>query len=87
MHLSRRMTSAVQQRVQFDREQLQAFKSQAYLKFGETISMDRFLESSDPGKKRRSNEIQARLNGCRERIRQLTEVKVVADRTFDPTPD
>ena len=67
----------VLQRVQFDREQLQAFKSQAYLKFGESISMDRFLENSDPEKKRRSNELQTKLNGCRERIRQLTEAKVI----------
>jgi len=42
--------------------------------------MDRFLENSDPEKKRRSNEIQAKLNGCRERIRQLTEAK---HRPFD----
>jgi len=42
--------------------------------------MDRFLENSDPEKKGRSNEIQARLNGCRERIRQLTEAK---HRPFD----
>jgi len=66
----------MRQRVQFDREQLQAFKSQAYVKFGETISMDRFLENTDPEKKRRSNEIQVKLNWCRERIRQLTEAKV-----------
>ena len=65
--------------MQFDREQLQAFKSQAYIQFGETISMDRFLENSDQEKKRRSNEIQAKLNGCRERIRQLTEAKVTVD--------
>lgn len=75
----------VQQRVQFDREQLQAFKSQAYLKFGETISMDRFLENSDPEKKQRSNEIQAKLNGCRERIRQLTEAKVIVARILTGT--
>lgn len=77
----------VQQRVQFDREQLQAFKSQAYLKFGEIISMDRFLESSNPEKKRRSNNIQAKLNGCRERIRQLTEAKVIVVRLLDWNPD
>ena len=71
-----RTDAVAPQRVQFDREQLQAFKSQAYVKFGETISVDRFLENSDPEKKRRSNEIQAKLNRCRERIRQLTEVKV-----------
>jgi len=45
--------------------------------------MDRFLESSDPEKKRRSNEIQAKLNWCRERIRQLTEAKVTVDRLID----
>jgi ubiquitin carboxyl-terminal hydrolase 25/28 len=69
--------TVTQQRVQFDREQLQAFKSQAYVKFGEALYMDRFLEHSDPEKKQRSNEIQAKLNGCRERIRQLTEAKVI----------
>lgn len=68
------------QRVQFDRERLQAFKSQAYIQFRETISMDRFLENSDQEKKQQSNEIQAKLNGCRERIRQLTEAK---HRPFD----
>jgi len=73
-------TIDVWQRVQFDREQLQAFKSQAYVKFWETISMDRFLENSDPEKKRQSNEIQANLNSCRERIRQLTETKVTVER-------
>lgn len=40
--------------------------------------MDRFLESSDPLKKARSKAIQGQLNGCRERIRQLTETKASA---------
>ena len=78
-------TTVVRQRVQFDREQLQAFKSQAYVKFGETISMDRFLENSDPEKKRRSNEIQVKLNWCRERVRQLTEAKVTVGRLITRT--
>lgn len=77
----------VQQRVQFDREQLQAFKSQAYVKFGETIYMDRFLEHSDSEKKRRSNEIQAKLDGCRERIRQLTEAKVIVEGVLERNRD
>ena len=49
--------------------------------------MDRFLENSDPQKKRRSNEIQVKLNWCRERIRQLTEAKVTVDRPIDLNPD
>jgi ubiquitin carboxyl-terminal hydrolase 25 len=62
--------------VQFNRDQLQAFKSQAYVKFWETIAMDRFLDSADIHKKARSKAVQGQLNSCRERIRQLTETKV-----------
>jgi ubiquitin carboxyl-terminal hydrolase 25/28 len=58
--------------VQFNRNQLQVFKSQAYVKFWE---MDRFIESSGPLKKARSKAIQGHLNGCKERIRLLTEIK------------
>ncbi|KAG2365462.1 hypothetical protein BDR07DRAFT_1449769 [Suillus spraguei] len=36
------------QRVQFNRETLQPYKSQAYVKFGETIYMDRFLDTANP---------------------------------------
>ncbi|KAG6829774.1 hypothetical protein H0H92_003564 [Tricholoma furcatifolium] len=63
------------QRVQFNRETLQPYKSQAYVKFGETIYMDRFLDSADPEKKARSKAIQARLNTVRERTRLLVEGK------------
>jgi len=49
--------------------------------------MDRFLENSDPEKKRRSNEIQVKLNWGRERIRQLTEAKVSVDCLLDRNPD
>ncbi|KII93273.1 hypothetical protein PLICRDRAFT_35462 [Plicaturopsis crispa FD-325 SS-3] len=60
------------QRVQFNRETLQPYKSQAHVKFGETIYMDRFLESADPQKRARAKIIQAELSSCRERIRLLT---------------
>ncbi|KAF9225295.1 cysteine proteinase [Gyrodon lividus] len=63
------------QRVQFNRETLQPYKSQAYVKFVETIYMDRFLDSADPQKKARSKSIQAALNARRERLRLLTEHK------------
>ncbi|PIL31016.1 hypothetical protein GSI_05709 [Ganoderma sinense ZZ0214-1] len=55
------------QRVQFNRETQQAYKSQAYVKFGETLYMDRFLDSADPGKKARSKAIQTELTIARER--------------------
>lgn len=63
------------QRVQFNRETLQPYKSQAYVKFGETIYMDRFLDTADPGKRTRSKEIQTELNAQRERLRLLTQDK------------
>lgn len=64
------------QRVQFNRETLQPYKSQAYVKFGEKIYMDRFIDAADPSKKSRSKAIQADLNSCRERINILTHGKV-----------
>ncbi|KAI6048070.1 hypothetical protein EDC04DRAFT_2886852 [Pisolithus marmoratus] len=64
------------QRVQFNRETLQPYKSQVYVKFGETIYMDRFLDTADPLKKAKSKSIQAALNSYRERLRLLTEDKV-----------
>ncbi|KAI0640335.1 cysteine proteinase [Trametes polyzona] len=63
------------QRVQFNRETQQPYKSQAYVKFGETIYMDRFLDSADPEKKARSKEIQAELTAARERVYKLTQGK------------
>ncbi|TDL19407.1 cysteine proteinase [Rickenella mellea] len=63
------------QRVQFNRETLQPYKSHAYVKFGETISMDRFLSDANPEKKARSEAIQAELNACRDRIQMLTQGK------------
>jgi len=63
------------QRVQFNRETLQPYKSQAYVKFGETIYMDRFIDGADPTKKARSKVIQAELTTCRERINVLTHDK------------
>ncbi|KAJ7665439.1 hypothetical protein DFH06DRAFT_1187350 [Mycena polygramma] len=63
------------QRVQFNRDTLQPYKSQAYVKFGETIYMDRFLDSADPQKKAQGKVIQAELTTCRERIRTLLSSK------------
>ncbi|KAF5385340.1 hypothetical protein D9615_001037 [Tricholomella constricta] len=63
------------QRVQFNRETLQPYKSQAYVKFGETIHMDRFMDNADPHKKAQSKTIQTQLNACRERVRILLDGK------------
>ncbi|KAI0045879.1 cysteine proteinase [Auriscalpium vulgare] len=65
------------QRAQFDRETMQPYKSQAFVKFGETIYMDRFLDSASPDKKNRSKAIQSELSSCRDRIHQLTTGKHV----------
>ena len=63
--------------MQFNRETQQAYKSQAYVKFGETLYMDRFLESADPGKKARSKAVQTELTSARERVQRLTQGKVL----------
>ncbi|PCH34498.1 cysteine proteinase [Wolfiporia cocos MD-104 SS10] len=63
------------QRVQFDRETQQAYKSQAYVKFDEAIFMDRFLDTGDPDKKTRSKVVQIELNASREKIQRLTHDK------------
>lgn len=65
--------------MQFNRETLQPYKSQAYVKFGETIYMDRFLDSADAHKKAKSKRIQTALIAQRERLRLLTEHKVRVD--------
>ncbi|KAH9019093.1 hypothetical protein EDB84DRAFT_1625466 [Lactarius hengduanensis] len=59
------------QRVQWDRETGQSWKSQAYVKFGETICMDRFLDSANPDKKARSKAILSELSKCHDRIHLL----------------
>ena len=68
--------------MQFNRETLQPYKSNAYVKFGETIFMDRFLDDAPEDKKEKSKSIQAELNACRERIHQLTQGKVSAIRAL-----
>ncbi|KAG6836077.1 hypothetical protein H0H93_011620 [Arthromyces matolae] len=65
------------QRVQFNRETLQPYKSQAYVKFWETIYMDRFMDNADSEKKSHSKAIQSRLNTVRERLRLLVDGKDV----------
>ena len=62
--------------MQFDRETQQAYKSQAYVRFGETIYMDRFLDSADASKKAQSKITQAALMACRERTQRLARDKV-----------
>ncbi|EJD03499.1 cysteine proteinase [Fomitiporia mediterranea MF3/22] len=63
------------QRVQFNRDTLQPYKSHAYVKFGETICMDRFLDDAPAEKKAKAKEIQAELTACRDRIHHLTQDK------------
>ncbi|KAG8685099.1 ubiquitin-specific protease ubp2 [Ceratobasidium sp. 395] len=60
------------QRVQFNRDTMQAFKSNAYVKFEETLSMDRFLANLDPRKKKESKKLEVELTSTRERLRLLT---------------
>ncbi|QRW22094.1 indoleamine 2,3-dioxygenase [Rhizoctonia solani] len=62
------------QRVQFNRETMQAFKSNAYIKFEETLLLDRFLANMDPVKKAQSKNIELELAACRERLRALGQV-------------
>jgi len=63
------------QRVQFNRETLQPYKSHAYVKFGETICMDRFLDDAPAEKKVKAKAIQSQLTACRDRIQSLTQGK------------
>ncbi|KAF8167496.1 hypothetical protein B0H34DRAFT_647132 [Crassisporium funariophilum] len=63
------------QRVQFNRETLQPYKSQAYVKFGENLYMDRFMDTADPVKKAKSKAIQTELSACRDRVRLLVDGK------------
>ncbi|KAF9486321.1 cysteine proteinase [Pholiota conissans] len=63
------------QRVQFNRETLQPYKSQAYVKFGENLYMDRFLDTADAIKKAKSKAIHSELTACRDRLRLLVEGK------------
>ncbi|KAJ8084920.1 ubiquitin-specific protease ubp2 [Marasmius tenuissimus] len=61
------------QRVQFNRELVQSWKCQAYVKFEETIYMDRFMDTADPEKRKQSKALQDDLHACRERIRVLNQ--------------
>ncbi|KAG9089262.1 ubiquitin-specific protease ubp2, partial [Ceratobasidium sp. 392] len=60
------------QRVQFNRDTMQAFKSNAYVKFEETLSMDRYLADIDPKKKEEGKKLESELASTRERLRSLT---------------
>jgi len=61
------------QRVQFNRELLQSWKSNAYVKFGEMLYMDRFMDTANPEKRKRSKAIQDELNVYRERVSLLAQ--------------
>ncbi|KAG8740907.1 ubiquitin-specific protease ubp2 [Ceratobasidium sp. 414] len=60
------------QRVQFNRDTMQAFKSNAYVKFEETLLMDRFVANTDPKKMGESKKLESELRDTRERLRTLT---------------
>lgn len=64
------------QRVQFDRETLQARKNNSYVKFDETLRMDRFLDAIDAAKKAQSRIIRNNLRRCRARIAALSQSPV-----------
>jgi len=66
----------INQRVQFNRETLQPYKSQAYVKFGENLYMDRFMDNGSSVKRAKSKAIQSELNACRDRVRLLVEGNV-----------
>jgi len=81
-------TLTLLQRVQFNRETLQPYKSQSYIRFGESLYMDRYLEDADPEKKARSKAIQERLSACRDRINAITHEHVskhVSENPFERT--
>jgi hypothetical protein len=69
------------QRVQYDRIEKKIFKSNAYMQFGETISMDRYLEV-DPNdveavaRRDRTNELKRQMEKARARLAELTRSKV-----------
>jgi ubiquitin carboxyl-terminal hydrolase 25/28 len=58
---------------------MQAYKNNAYVRFDETIRMDRFLDRANPEKRLRASVIQADLNTSRERIQFLAKGKVLYD--------
>ena len=64
--------SLLVQRVQFDREILQAKKNNAYVKFEETLRMDRFFDAANPEKRAKSRTIRNQLRHCRERVATLS---------------
>lgn len=64
------------QRVQFDRQTLQPKKNNAYVKFNESLFMDRFMEDAPSDKKQKSSSIQAELQRCRDRITTLVQAPV-----------
>lgn len=55
-----------------------AFKSNAYIKFAETLAMDRFLPSADKGKRERSMALTGEIASLRATLVELQYSKVSA---------
>lgn len=53
-----------------------AYKSNTYLKFEETLYMDRFLPSADPTKRERTKKLMKELMKAREKLSVLQDSKV-----------
>ena len=73
------------QRVQFDRVMNRPFKSNALLRFDETIYMDRYLDSDDPELKRKRREVsdwRIELSKLKKRLLDLNS-RLVSRKTLD----
>lgn len=69
------------QRVQYDRLENKVFKSNAHMSFGDTISMDRYLEIDENdaegmARREKTNACRKQMEGARARLSELTQVKV-----------
>lgn len=62
--------------MQFDRDTLRPIKNNTYVKFEETLRMDRFLDSAEVEKKSRSRAILRKLRKCQSRIASLSPSSV-----------
>jgi hypothetical protein len=53
-----------------------AFKSNAYIKFAETLALDRFLPAADPEKREKSMAITRQIAALRTTLNELQYTKV-----------
>ena len=77
------------QRVQYDREEQKIFKSNAYMSFSDTISMDRYLEADAAdveavARRDLTNDCRREMERGRLRLDSITKRKV---RFFLVSPD